>query len=184
MAPECRGHPERRVGIRAGRLGVAAGRRDLGAVFNRSRASRVTLRCERRDRHLSRWVARTGIFDLRSFRRRSGAFVRSLSRRAVAGELGRGSDRVEDFGLPEDAESAAGMIEAAFIRARRGELVEVGCLGGIGRTGTVLACMAVLAGVSPRSRCLGARRIQNRSRRDCRAGELGALVCRSRFHPE
>jgi protein-tyrosine phosphatase len=55
----------------------------------------------------------------------------------------------EDFGLPEDAESAARMIEAAFMRARRGELVEVGCLGGTGRTGTVLACMAVLAGVPP-----------------------------------
>jgi hypothetical protein len=55
----------------------------------------------------------------------------------------------EDLGLPEDADSAARMIEAAFMRARRGELVEVGCLGGIGRTGTVLACMAVLAGVPP-----------------------------------
>jgi hypothetical protein len=54
-----------------------------------------------------------------------------------------------DFGLPEDAESAAAKIEAAFDRARRGELVEVGCLGGSGRTGTVLACMAVLAGVPP-----------------------------------
>jgi protein-tyrosine phosphatase len=39
------------------------------------------------------------------------------------------------------------MIESAFERARRGDLVEVGCLGGIGRTGTVLACMAVLSGV-------------------------------------
>jgi hypothetical protein len=54
-----------------------------------------------------------------------------------------------DFGLPADAESAARKIEDAFIRARRGELVEVGCLGGSGRTGTVLACMAVLAGVPP-----------------------------------
>lgn len=53
----------------------------------------------------------------------------------------------EDYGLPEDADSAARMIEAAFMRARRGELVEVGCLAGTGRTGTVLACMAVLAGV-------------------------------------
>jgi hypothetical protein len=52
-----------------------------------------------------------------------------------------------DFGLPVDAESAARKIEDAFVRARRGELVEVGCLGGIGRTGTVLACMAVLAGI-------------------------------------
>jgi hypothetical protein len=54
-----------------------------------------------------------------------------------------------DFGLPEDAESAAQKIEAAFTRAHRGELVEIGCLGGSGRTGTVLACMAVLAGVPP-----------------------------------
>jgi hypothetical protein len=54
-----------------------------------------------------------------------------------------------DFGLPEDDESAARKIEAAFRRARRGELVEIGCLGGIGRTGTVLSCMAVLAGVPP-----------------------------------
>jgi hypothetical protein len=52
-----------------------------------------------------------------------------------------------DFGLPADSEGAAGEIAAAFTRARGGELVEVGCLGGRGRTGTVLACMAVLAGV-------------------------------------
>ena len=31
-------------------------------------------------------------------------------------------------------------------RARCGERVEVGCLGGHGRTGTALACLAVLAG--------------------------------------
>jgi Protein-tyrosine phosphatase len=52
-----------------------------------------------------------------------------------------------DFGLPEDPEVAARQIATAFDRARRGELIEVGCLGGCGRTGTVLACMAVLAGV-------------------------------------
>jgi hypothetical protein len=54
-----------------------------------------------------------------------------------------------DFGLPVDAASAARKIESAFLRARQGELVEIGCLGGSGRTGTVLACMAVLAGVPP-----------------------------------
>lgn len=52
-----------------------------------------------------------------------------------------------DFGLPQDPEAAANDIAAAFARAQGGELVEVGCLGGRGRTGTVLACMAVLAGV-------------------------------------
>ena len=34
-------------------------------------------------------------------------------------------------------------------RAKDGQVVEVGCLGGLGRTGTVLACMAVLGGVEP-----------------------------------
>jgi hypothetical protein len=53
----------------------------------------------------------------------------------------------KDFGLPEDPELAAQQIAEAFGRARRGGLLEVGCLGGSGRTGTVLACMAVLAGV-------------------------------------
>ncbi len=53
----------------------------------------------------------------------------------------------QDFGLPDDPERAAVQIAAAFTLARRGELVEVGCLGGSGRTGTVLACMAVLSGV-------------------------------------
>jgi hypothetical protein len=52
-----------------------------------------------------------------------------------------------DFGLPAEPVVAARQITDAFDLARRGELVEVGCLGGSGRTGTVLACMAVLAGV-------------------------------------
>jgi hypothetical protein len=53
----------------------------------------------------------------------------------------------EDFGVPTDASHAGVQIRAAFERARAGERVEVGCVGGLGRTGTVLACMAVLAGV-------------------------------------
>jgi hypothetical protein len=52
-----------------------------------------------------------------------------------------------DFGLPGDGARAAAQIRAAFDRAKGGEEVEVGCLGGLGRTGTVLACMATLAGV-------------------------------------
>jgi len=54
-----------------------------------------------------------------------------------------------DFGLPPDGARAAGQIRAAFSRAQGGQVVEIGCLGGLGRTGTVLACMAVLAGVAP-----------------------------------
>ncbi len=52
-----------------------------------------------------------------------------------------------DFGLPTDSETAAAQIISAFERAKRGERVEIGCVGGLGRTGTVLACMAILSGV-------------------------------------
>jgi len=52
-----------------------------------------------------------------------------------------------DYGVPADSEAAAEAIRQAFERARRGERVEIGCIGGLGRTGTVLACMAILAGL-------------------------------------
>jgi protein-tyrosine phosphatase len=52
-----------------------------------------------------------------------------------------------DFGTPADWDRAAAQIESAFARARAGQVVEIGCRAGLGRTGTVLACMAVLAGV-------------------------------------
>jgi len=52
-----------------------------------------------------------------------------------------------DFGLPESPPDAVDQICAAFKRAKTGQHIEVGCKCGLGRTGTVLACMAVLAGV-------------------------------------
>jgi hypothetical protein len=67
----------------------------------------------------------------------------------------------QDYGLPTDSDRAADQITAAFARARRGDVVEVGCLGGLGRTGTVLACMAVLAGVPPASAVGWVRREYN-----------------------
>jgi hypothetical protein len=59
------------------------------------------------------------------------------------------SDTIDwrDFRLPSDGERAASQIRDAFVRAKNGEAVEVGCLGGLGRTGTVLACMAALTGL-------------------------------------
>jgi len=54
-----------------------------------------------------------------------------------------------DFRLPADDHQAVDVIVAAFERARAGERVEVACGGGTGRTGTVLTCMAMLAGVAP-----------------------------------
>ena len=54
-----------------------------------------------------------------------------------------------DFRLPRDSKLAARHIRALHERAKTGEAVEVACGGGIGRTGTVIACLAVLAGVAP-----------------------------------
>lgn len=53
----------------------------------------------------------------------------------------------QDFGLPARWEIAAYTIIDVYRKARDfGLWVEVGCIGGHGRTGTVLACMAVLGG--------------------------------------
>ena len=54
-----------------------------------------------------------------------------------------------DMGLPEDEPDLFAAISDLYGRARAGELVEVACYGGIGRTGTVLACLNVLAGGPP-----------------------------------
>lgn len=51
-----------------------------------------------------------------------------------------------DFGVPLDPAHVVVALRSVLQRARRGERVEVGCLGGHGRTGTALACLAVLAG--------------------------------------
>lgn len=54
--------------------------------------------------------------------------------------------RWPDFRLPADRERAREVLREAWERAAR-ERVEVACGGGRGRTGTALACLAVLDGV-------------------------------------
>ena len=54
-----------------------------------------------------------------------------------------------DFGVPDDAAALSRALRDALSRARAGDRVEVGCLGGHGRTGTALACLAVLSGLPP-----------------------------------
>lgn len=54
--------------------------------------------------------------------------------------------RWRDFWLPHDPETLAGALRQALLRASR-ERVEITCFGGVGRTGTALACAAVLDGV-------------------------------------
>lgn len=54
-----------------------------------------------------------------------------------------------DFLLPRDSGLAVDRIRSLHNRARTGQRVEVACGGGVGRTGTVIACLAVLTGMSP-----------------------------------
>ena len=54
--------------------------------------------------------------------------------------------RWPDFRLPTDRPAARSGLVQAWDRAA-GERVEVACAGGRGRTGTALACLAVLDGV-------------------------------------
>jgi hypothetical protein len=54
-----------------------------------------------------------------------------------------------DFGLPTDVPALRTQLENLLSRARAGQRVELGCLGAHGRTGTALACAAVLVGIAP-----------------------------------
>lgn len=54
--------------------------------------------------------------------------------------------RWPDFRLPSDGRDATAAFRQAWERAAT-ERVEIACLGGRGRTGTALACLAVLDGV-------------------------------------
>ncbi|WP_372411602.1 protein-tyrosine phosphatase family protein [Streptomyces luteireticuli] len=102
----------------------------------------------------------TGVLRLPSGRLVRG---RGLSRPLPAGPgpgfavylLGKEPPRVDwearwlrwpDFRLPADDDRARAVLREAWERAA-GERVEVACGGGRGRTGTALACIAVLDGV-------------------------------------
>jgi hypothetical protein len=70
--------------------------------------------------------------------------------------------RWPDFWLPSDEDDARDAFAEAHRRAADGARVEVACGGGIGRTGTALACIAQLGGVG--------------------AGEATSWI-RARYHP-
>ncbi len=57
--------------------------------------------------------------------------------------------RWPDFWVPVDRDDALSALHEALRRARRGERVEVACRGGTGRSGTALAALAVLDGLTP-----------------------------------
>ena len=53
-----------------------------------------------------------------------------------------------DLGVPDDIETLRHALDDILHRARRGQRTEIGCIAGHGRTGTALACLAVMAGLS------------------------------------
>ena len=54
-----------------------------------------------------------------------------------------------DFSVPGDPAPVVAALESLLHRARAGQHVEIGCYGGHGRTGTALACLAILCGQAP-----------------------------------
>lgn len=81
-----------------------------------------------------------------------------------------------DFRLPRDGDAAIAAIHALHQRALVGERVEVACKGGVGRTGTVVACLAVLAGVPRRGGRLEPGALLAPRGGDALAAPLGASV--------
>jgi hypothetical protein len=57
--------------------------------------------------------------------------------------------RWPDFWVPTDPEDALDALREAHRRALAGQRVEVACGGGVGRTGTALAALAILDGLDP-----------------------------------
>lgn len=55
-----------------------------------------------------------------------------------------------DFGVPESTGALVTALRSVLGKAQAGQRVEVGCHGAHGRTGTALACLAVLTGVPAR----------------------------------
>jgi protein-tyrosine phosphatase len=55
-----------------------------------------------------------------------------------------------DFGVPASTEAVVQALSTVLERARSGQAIEIGCLGGHGRTGSALACLAVLTGYPAR----------------------------------
>lgn len=54
-----------------------------------------------------------------------------------------------DFLVPRDRDDAIRRIHRLHDEARAGRMAEVACGGGAGRTGTVIACLAVRGGLAP-----------------------------------
>lgn len=106
------------------------------------------------------WDPAPGVVELPSGRRVRGRGLRSADPGGPSPDLGiylLGSPpapvpwesrwvRWPDFRLPADREEAYAVLREAWERSVD-ERVELACRGGTGRTGTAIACLAVLDGV-------------------------------------
>ncbi len=103
--------------------------------------------------------------DLRCLRNSCGASVlvtlleeEEMARYGLAGLLdcamGSGLESlwfpIQDGTAPSDLDSTALLIGRILERLAAGETVIVHCLGGVGRSGTIVACALVAAGLDPR----------------------------------
>lgn len=88
-----------------------------------------------------------------------------------------------DFGTPRDGDRAAAAIVRAYRLAVDGRRVEVACGGGVGRTGTVIACMAVLAGHPPGHALAWTRRNYRRRAVETR-GQRRWIAWFAEHHPD
>lgn len=70
--------------------------------------------------------------------------------------------RWPDFWVPTDRADALDALHEAHRRAHAGDRVEVACHGGKGRTGTALAALAILDGLTPDEAFSWVRRDYNR----------------------
>jgi hypothetical protein len=57
-----------------------------------------------------------------------------------------------DYGLPLDEADAFDAFIDAWERVVRGDVIDIACEGGTGRTGVALACLAILAAAKPSRR--------------------------------
>lgn len=108
------------------------------------------------------WETGQGVVELPDGRRIRGRGLRKKSPVSVEPELGvylLGHDpnitswpsrwvRWRDFRLPDSTDDAVTALREAHRRAAS-ERVELACGGGAGRTGTALALLAVLSGITP-----------------------------------
>jgi hypothetical protein len=63
-----------------------------------------------------------------------------------------------DYGIPDSARQTKAALWWLLQQARKGHAVEIGCLGGHGRTGSVIAGMLVLQGMEPKKAIKKVRR--------------------------